>query len=94
MRSYYIRQKLTTAVCFIQEEYQVVDKFQKTIELFLCSRRKRGRTGVQMPCIPFFVYAAYIKSIFVLAGRNYTRDTSFKTFIHDIICYGYHLLQC
>ena len=34
---------------------QVVDEFRKTCELFLCSKNKRGRVGVQIACIPFFV---------------------------------------
>ena len=38
-----------------KKNLQVVDKFRKTCELFLCSKNKRGRVGVQIPCIPFFV---------------------------------------
>ena len=38
-----------------KKNLQVVDKFRKTCELFLCSKTKRGRVGVQIPCIPFFV---------------------------------------
>ena len=38
-----------------KKNLQVVDKFRKTCELFLCSKNKRGRMGVQIPCIPFFV---------------------------------------
>ena len=38
-----------------KKNLQVVDKFRQTCELFLCSKNKRGRVGVQIPCIPFFV---------------------------------------
>ena len=38
-----------------KKNLQVVDKFRKTCELFLCLKNKRGRAGVQIPCIPFFV---------------------------------------
>ena len=38
-----------------KKNLQVVDKFRKTCELFLCSKNKCGRVGVQIPCIPFFV---------------------------------------
>ena len=49
-------------------------QLSKTRELLLCLRRKRGRVGVQVACIPFFVWVVYLKSIFVLAGRNYFRS--------------------
>ena len=38
-----------------KKESSGVDKFRKTCELFLCSKNKRRRVGVQIPCIPYFV---------------------------------------
>ena len=67
-------QKLTTTACFIQEESSGGKQFRKTCELFLCSRRKRGGVVIKIACIPFFVSAFDLESIFVLAGRNYFRS--------------------
>ena len=52
-----------------KKNFQVVDKFRKTCELFLCSKNKRGRVGVQIPCIPFFGYQFMFRSPKQRLGR-------------------------
>ena len=80
-RAKYLK-KLTTTACLIQEESSGGGQISKKSELFLCSRRKRGSVVIKIACIPFFIPAFYLKSIFVLAGRN-----DFRSFVKQAIVF-------
>ena len=49
------RQNAKCTARIIWKESSGGRQISKTCELLLCSRRKGGRGGVQIACIPFFV---------------------------------------
>ena len=59
-----------------KKNLQVVDKFRKTCELFLCSKNKRGRSNTMHS---FLCKVVYLEFTFMMAGRNY-----FRSFVEQI----------
>ena len=66
---------------------QEVEKFRNTGQLFLCSKNKHGRVGVQIPCIPLFVGG--LPEICFYANR----PNLFLIFCGWNICFSFKILS-